>query len=382
MSRHFHTSINSNDPLLKAAFELAENAHRGQRRGKALPPDKDPYLIHPVMVYELLLAMGEKDPAMLAAGLLHDTLEDYPTYEANPAQLKTDLTAALQRHGYRGDMGVVDEVFAIVQELTKPKQLVEGSKRITQVHRAAGMRTCAKIIKIADQMCSHIDHLMMANDPEMFSGQKSKEFALKANNLVQAILHSATTVEERLRIAPWFGLYHFIYTYHQELLDAKSQSEIDAIRKAFDRPVADILNMDPRYEVFAAKKVPMRLDRSQTCTLAHVNLDAYGNVQNFVLWVNPNGDGEDPRNRRQRALLDALEKHPAAKVIFGQRRAVTFGDGATAEEGRIHYLEPHMPVADFLMLAKQTHVTGLAGAHLLEAAARELHKSNGQRSTA
>jgi GTP pyrophosphokinase len=56
--------------LLRRAYEVAEQAHRGQMRKSG-----DPYIVHPVTVTRILADLG-MDVATLSAGLLHDTLED------------------------------------------------------------------------------------------------------------------------------------------------------------------------------------------------------------------------------------------------------------------------------------------------------------------
>ena len=56
--------------LLRRSYTVAEEAHRGQLRKSG-----DPYIVHPVTVTRILADLG-MDVATLAAGLLHDTLED------------------------------------------------------------------------------------------------------------------------------------------------------------------------------------------------------------------------------------------------------------------------------------------------------------------
>lgn len=59
-------------PLLELALSFAARAHLGQvRKGTDTP-----YIVHPVGVMLTLQAAGEHDPDLLAAALLHDTLED------------------------------------------------------------------------------------------------------------------------------------------------------------------------------------------------------------------------------------------------------------------------------------------------------------------
>ncbi len=58
--------------LIDAALIFAAQAHREQmRKGTGVP-----YIVHPVGVMLLLIQAGEHDPELLAAALLHDTLED------------------------------------------------------------------------------------------------------------------------------------------------------------------------------------------------------------------------------------------------------------------------------------------------------------------
>lgn len=58
--------------LVDAALVFAARAHKDQRRkGTDVP-----YIVHPVGVMLTLQAAGETDPELLAAALLHDTLED------------------------------------------------------------------------------------------------------------------------------------------------------------------------------------------------------------------------------------------------------------------------------------------------------------------
>ncbi|MEP7358450.1 MAG: HD domain-containing protein [Anaerolineales bacterium] len=62
----------SYSPLVDAALIFAARAHRHQvRKGTDTP-----YIVHPVGVMLLLEHAGETDPELLAAALLHDTLED------------------------------------------------------------------------------------------------------------------------------------------------------------------------------------------------------------------------------------------------------------------------------------------------------------------
>ena len=68
--------------LVDAALIFAARAHRHQvRKGTDVP-----YIVHPVGVMLLLEHAGETDPELLAAALLHDTLEDAGVSLAELAQ--------------------------------------------------------------------------------------------------------------------------------------------------------------------------------------------------------------------------------------------------------------------------------------------------------
>ena len=61
-----------------SALRFATNAHSGQYRKST----KIPYIVHPVQVMQYLIQYGASDDAV-AAGILHDTLEDTPVTESD-----------------------------------------------------------------------------------------------------------------------------------------------------------------------------------------------------------------------------------------------------------------------------------------------------------
>ena len=60
----------ANCPLVRKAFEFAYALHQGQKRASG-----EPYICHPIQVAGLLRDLGG-DSAMIAAGFLHDVVED------------------------------------------------------------------------------------------------------------------------------------------------------------------------------------------------------------------------------------------------------------------------------------------------------------------
>ncbi|MBP5397206.1 MAG: bifunctional (p)ppGpp synthetase/guanosine-3',5'-bis(diphosphate) 3'-pyrophosphohydrolase [Bacteroidales bacterium] len=68
-------SFTDNDRyLVEKAYELAEEAHRPQKRKGG-----DPYIVHPIAVAKVVITeMRQKDVSIVCAALLHDVVEDTP----------------------------------------------------------------------------------------------------------------------------------------------------------------------------------------------------------------------------------------------------------------------------------------------------------------
>lgn len=88
--------------VLKAA-KFAADKHRTQRRKDA---GASPYINHPIDVAEMLVRIGQvNDPDILAAALLHDTLEDT---ETEPEEIRKEFG---------------EKVLSLVLEVTDDKKL-------------------------------------------------------------------------------------------------------------------------------------------------------------------------------------------------------------------------------------------------------------------
>ena len=133
--------------LLLDALTFSATKHRDQRR-----KDKEasPYINHPIQVVNLLWTVGQvRDPIVLAAALLHDTLEDTATTAA-------ELTALFG-----------PEVLALVQEVSEDKTLPKAVRKRLQIEHAPHKSMHAKYIKLADKICnvSDIHHSPPADWP-------------------------------------------------------------------------------------------------------------------------------------------------------------------------------------------------------------------------
>ncbi|WP_026572338.1 RelA/SpoT family protein [Bacillus sp. UNC438CL73TsuS30] len=78
-----------NVDLVKRAYEYAKHAHRDQYRKSG-----EPYIIHPIQVAGILADL-EMDPATVAAGFLHDVVEDTPVTLKDLEQEFNDEVAML-----------------------------------------------------------------------------------------------------------------------------------------------------------------------------------------------------------------------------------------------------------------------------------------------
>jgi guanosine-3',5'-bis(diphosphate) 3'-pyrophosphohydrolase len=114
------------------AADFAARRHVNQRRKGAT---SEPYLNHLAEVAMLLAGATEgRDPGLVAAGFLHDTLEDTPTeYE--------ELVA---RFG--------EDVADLVAAVTDDKGLPKAERKRLQVETAPKKSERARLLKIADKI--------------------------------------------------------------------------------------------------------------------------------------------------------------------------------------------------------------------------------------
>jgi len=119
--------------MLLTAARFAAEKHRAQRRKDA---EASPYINHPIAVAAALADAGVTDPAILAAALLHDTIED------------TDTTAAELEECFGS------AVRGLVEEMTDDKSLEKAVRKELQVEHAPHASAGARMIKLADKICN------------------------------------------------------------------------------------------------------------------------------------------------------------------------------------------------------------------------------------
>lgn len=147
---------------LLAAAAFAADKHRRQRRKDG---DATPYINHPLAVAHLLAAVGGvTDPDVLAAALLHDTLEDTAT---TPAEL---------------DAAFGEPVRRLVEELTDDKGLPKAERKRLQEERAPHKSPGAALVKLADKACNVAD--LAACPPAGWPAERVREYLNWAERVV------------------------------------------------------------------------------------------------------------------------------------------------------------------------------------------------------
>ena len=120
--------------LLLKALAFAAHKHRDQRRKDA---EASPYINHPIALAEVLAGEGGiSDVEVLAAALLHDTIEDTATTAAE----------------LRAEFG--ERIAAMVEEVTDDEKLPKAERKRLQIVHAAALSPGAKLVKLADKICN------------------------------------------------------------------------------------------------------------------------------------------------------------------------------------------------------------------------------------
>lgn len=120
--------------LILRALAFAAHKHRDQRRKGA---DAPPYINHPIALANLLWNEGGvHDPVVIAAALLHDTIEDTETTH--------DELAA--------EFG--DAIAGVVAEVTDDTTLSRAARKQLQIDHAPELSRAAKLVKLADKICN------------------------------------------------------------------------------------------------------------------------------------------------------------------------------------------------------------------------------------
>lgn len=151
--------------LLLDALMFAAERHRNQRRKDV---EASPYINHPIALAHLLATAGGIDDVdVLRAAILHDTVEDTETTQA---ELR-------ERFG--------DRVASIVMEVTDDKSLPKQRRKELQVEHASHKSDGAALVKLADKICNLRD--IAAAPPAEWSLARRQEYFDWAKRVVDRL---------------------------------------------------------------------------------------------------------------------------------------------------------------------------------------------------
>jgi len=136
------------------AAAFASHKHRAQRRKDEAA---SPYINHPLTLAQILIDEGGvSDSAVLAAALLHDTLED----------TETTYEELVQEFG----VAIAD----IVREVTDDKALPKAERKRLQVEHAPHISERAKLVKLADKIANVRD--MASSPPASWATERRQDY--------------------------------------------------------------------------------------------------------------------------------------------------------------------------------------------------------------
>ena len=146
--------MNEDTLLIARALDFAARKHVHQRRKGV---DKEPYVNHLAEVARLLAeATDGADANLVAAGLLHDTIEDQGVrYE--------ELVEAFGR-----------DIADLVREVTDDKNLEKAERKRLQVEHAPHKSERARMLKIADKTSNL--RAICNSPPAEWSEQRKREY--------------------------------------------------------------------------------------------------------------------------------------------------------------------------------------------------------------
>jgi GTP diphosphokinase / guanosine-3',5'-bis(diphosphate) 3'-diphosphatase len=164
---------NKRDHLLIDALSFAALKHRDQRRKD---PEASPYINHPIALSRVLsVEAGLYDAKLLAAAVLHDTLED----------TQTTFEELRERFGRA--------VATIVREVSDDRSLPKADRKRLQIEHAEHLTRRARLVKLADKICNVRD--VAANPPRDWNLQRRREYFDWAKAVIDRIRGTNKTLE-------------------------------------------------------------------------------------------------------------------------------------------------------------------------------------------
>ena len=161
--------------LLLRALDFAADRHRNQRRKDM---GQTPYVNHLITVADLIANVGgESEPAVLAAAVLHDAVEDAGVTNAEVAE----------RFGA--------DVALLVAEVTDDKSLAKDERKRRQIEHAPHLSPRAKLIKLADKIANVTD--VIERPPVTWSRRRCTEYLAWSAAVVAGCRGANAALERR-----------------------------------------------------------------------------------------------------------------------------------------------------------------------------------------
>ena len=151
--------------IILKACAFAAHKHRNQRRKDQA---RTPYINHPLTVARVLAEEGGViDAEVLAAAILHDTLED------------TDTTLKELQNAFG------KRIAAMVAEVTDDKTIPKPVRKQRQIDHASHKSQGAALIKAADKICNLRD--LKKSPPTRWTLERRREYIEWAQQVVCAL---------------------------------------------------------------------------------------------------------------------------------------------------------------------------------------------------
>ena len=160
--------------VLKAANAAARWHAKQRRKGQG----DEPYINHLLEVAAIVDdATSGSDPALVAAALLHDAIEDQGVTRATIAEL------------------FGDDVASLVHEVTDDKSLPQDVRKHLQVENAHKKSPRAKLLKLADKI-SNVT-AVGKNPPEGWTTERQSEYVQWGRDVVARLRGVSPALEEQ-----------------------------------------------------------------------------------------------------------------------------------------------------------------------------------------
>ena len=155
-------------------LNFSAEKHKNQRRKDV---EASPYINHPIALANVLANEGGiANSEVLCAAILHDTLEDTETTEA-------------ELRDYFGDT-----ITDIVLEVTDDKNLPKEQRKQLQIDHAPHISHEAKLVKLADKICNLRD--MLSAPPKDWPVERKQAYFQWAEDVVVGLRGTNAKLEK------------------------------------------------------------------------------------------------------------------------------------------------------------------------------------------